>query len=163
MGHPLSIAVQIGLVDVLRAWGIKPTFVLGHSSGEMGAAYASGSITAEGAMAAATFRGSSNVAVTREGGMAAIGLGRDDVKEYLEEGVTIIAHGQPVPARAPRSPCFDFFLIHVSDEDNPGSSKLRSTRTPRNSTARSDNITLCPCIPLQRSVRLPPLVLHMLC
>jgi acyl transferase domain-containing protein len=88
-GHPLSIAVQIALVDVLRSWGIVPNFVLGHSSGEMAAAYASGAITAEGAMAAAAFRGSTNESSSKKGSMAAIGLGRDDMAPYMEPGVVI--------------------------------------------------------------------------
>ena len=33
---------------------------------------------------------------------------RTSVPPVLEEGVTILAHGPPVPARAPRSPYFDF-------------------------------------------------------
>jgi len=88
-GHPLTIAVQIALVDVLRSWGFQPDFVLGHSSGEMGAAYASGAITAEGAMAAATFRGTSNVLSDRKGSMAAIGLGREEINAFLVPGVVI--------------------------------------------------------------------------
>ncbi|KAL4998919.1 hypothetical protein BDV10DRAFT_200929 [Aspergillus recurvatus] len=89
MGHPLSIALQIALIDVIRSWGIEPTVVLGHSSGEMAAAYASGSITAEGAMAAATFRGSSHSEGSREGSMAAIGLGKTEVLPYMEPEVVV--------------------------------------------------------------------------
>lgn len=88
MGHPLSIALQIGLIEVLRSWGIVPTAVLGHSSGEMAAAYASGAITAEEAMAAATFRGASHE-TSRKGAMAAIGLGPKEVRPLLQQGVVI--------------------------------------------------------------------------
>jgi acyl transferase domain-containing protein len=63
--------------------------VLGHSSGEMAAAYASGSITAENAMAAGVFRGSLGDASDRPGSMAAIGLGRDQIVPYLLPGVVI--------------------------------------------------------------------------
>ncbi|KAK4172362.1 putative polyketide synthase [Triangularia setosa] len=83
-GHPLTIALQIALVDALKSWGMQPDLVLGHSSGEMAAAYASGAITAEGAMAAAAFRGTSNVKSDRKGAMAAIGLGREEVTPFLE-------------------------------------------------------------------------------
>ncbi|PYI31307.1 putative polyketide synthase [Aspergillus indologenus CBS 114.80] len=89
MGHPLTIAVQIGLVDVLHSWNVVPMVVLGHSSGEMAAAYACGAITAEGAMAAATFRGISNERSPRKGSMAAIGLGRGEMCPLLESGVVI--------------------------------------------------------------------------
>lgn len=88
-GHTLTIAVQIGLVDVLRSWNLKPDLVLGHSSGEMAAAYACGAITAEGAIAVATFRGTSNISSDRKGSMAAIGLGRHEVSGFLVPGVVI--------------------------------------------------------------------------
>jgi acyl transferase domain-containing protein len=91
MGHPLSIAVQIGLIDVLRSWGVKPDFVLGHSSGEMAAAYASGSISAEAAIVAATFRGttSGSTESQKAGSMAALGIGPEETKPLLEDGVII--------------------------------------------------------------------------
>ncbi|RAH79597.1 putative polyketide synthase [Aspergillus japonicus CBS 114.51] len=89
MGHPLTIAVQNGLVDVLHSWNVVPMVVLGHSSGEMATAYACGAITAEGAMAAATFRGISNERSPRKGSMAAIGLGRGEMCLLLESGVVI--------------------------------------------------------------------------
>ncbi|KAF5014651.1 hypothetical protein F66182_14290, partial [Fusarium sp. NRRL 66182] len=92
-GHPLSIAVQIGLIDILRAWDIKPDFVLGHSSGEMAAAYASGAISATAAMAAATFRGTTSSdekpGSKPRGAMAAIGLGAREMDEFMEPGVVI--------------------------------------------------------------------------
>ncbi|KAG6358653.1 hypothetical protein INS49_012171 [Diaporthe citri] len=89
LGHPLCVALQIALADVLLSWGVAPDFVLGHSSGEVAAAYASGAITAEAAMATATFRGSSNVSTDQRGSMAAVGLGRDEVLPFLEPGVDI--------------------------------------------------------------------------
>ncbi|KAI3341199.1 acyl transferase domain-containing protein [Ustulina deusta] len=53
----LCTAVQIGLVNVLRSWGITPTAVVGHSSGEIAAAYASGFIDGTQAILVAYFRG----------------------------------------------------------------------------------------------------------
>lgn len=92
LGHPVCVALQIALVDVLRSWGVMPDVVVGHSSGEIAAAYASGAISAEAAMATATFRGSSNVSTDQKGSMAAIGLGQRDVLSYLVPGVAIACH-----------------------------------------------------------------------
>lgn len=36
--QPLCTALQIGLVELLRTFGIAPTAVVGHSSGEIAAA-----------------------------------------------------------------------------------------------------------------------------
>lgn len=55
--QPLSTAVQIALVDLLAELGVVPTVVVGHSSGEIAAAYAAGHLSFEDAMAAAYFRG----------------------------------------------------------------------------------------------------------
>ncbi|KAF2716908.1 polyketide synthase [Polychaeton citri CBS 116435] len=88
-GYPMSIAIQVALVDVLRSWGLVPDLIVGHSSGEMSAAYASGAMTAESAMAAATFRSLDNASPSKEGSMAAIGLGRHEISPYLLPGVVI--------------------------------------------------------------------------
>lgn len=55
--HPLCAAVQILLVDLLHAAGIELTAVVGHSSGEIGAAYAAGRLSADDAICIAYYRG----------------------------------------------------------------------------------------------------------
>ncbi|CAG8226110.1 unnamed protein product [Penicillium salamii] len=57
LSQPLCSAVQILLVDILRAAGITFTAVVGHSSGEIGAAYAAGIVSAKDAVRIAYFRG----------------------------------------------------------------------------------------------------------
>ena len=52
----LCTAVQIMLVDLLRAAGVDFTAVVGHSSGEIAAAYASGYICADDAIKVAYYR-----------------------------------------------------------------------------------------------------------
>ncbi|KAL8908900.1 MAG: hypothetical protein Q9171_005243 [Xanthocarpia ochracea] len=55
--QPCCTAIQIAMVDLLRNWGIQPDAVVGHSSGEIAAAYACGSITAQDAISIAYYRG----------------------------------------------------------------------------------------------------------
>ncbi|KAK2818442.1 putative PKS/NRPS-like protein biosynthetic cluster [Arthroderma sp. PD_2] len=50
VSQPLCLAVQIVLVDILRTAGIRFKAVVGHSSGEIGAAYAAGFLTDENAI-----------------------------------------------------------------------------------------------------------------
>ncbi|KAK4237127.1 hypothetical protein C8A03DRAFT_44984 [Achaetomium macrosporum] len=68
ISQPLCTAIQLGLVELLRHLGIRFSAVVGHSSGEIAAAYAAGKITIEDAMLIAHYRG------LGEGGMLAAGL-----------------------------------------------------------------------------------------
>jgi amino acid adenylation domain-containing protein len=57
ISQPLCAALQIALVDLLRASGISFSAVLGHSSGEIAAAYAAGCLSATDAIRIAYYRG----------------------------------------------------------------------------------------------------------
>ncbi|KAJ5652341.1 Acyl transferase/acyl hydrolase/lysophospholipase [Penicillium longicatenatum] len=86
--QPLCTAIQIALIDTFAAVGIQPDAVIGHSSGEIAAAYAARAITAKEAIIIAFFRGQ----VTKlqvKGAMAAIGLSSESVQEYLQPGVVV--------------------------------------------------------------------------
>lgn len=63
--------------------------MIGHSSGEIVAAYAAKSITAETAIMIAYYRGQATGSLKKSGGMASIGLGRDAIMQYLEDGVVL--------------------------------------------------------------------------
>ncbi|KAH3920303.1 hypothetical protein HBH56_002660 [Parastagonospora nodorum] len=97
LSQPCCTALQIALVDLLASWNIHPAAVAGHSSGEIGAAYACGSLSAEDAIASAYYRGVVTLRLSPElvGGMAAIGLGAQDVSKYLQPGVTIGCENSP--------------------------------------------------------------------
>ena len=89
--QPCCTAIQIALVDLLKSWDVKPAAVVGHSSGEIGAAYASDVLTAPEAILVAYYRGLATLGLGKiyRGSMAAIGLGRDQVTPYLRTGVII--------------------------------------------------------------------------
>ncbi|KAJ4302895.1 Mycolipanoate synthase [Kalmusia sp. IMI 367209] len=87
--QPLCTALQVALVDLLTSWDITPSAVVGHSSGELAAAYAAGALSAKDAVIAAFYRGQVCKTAKKIGGMAAVGLGRDEVRSYLLSGVRI--------------------------------------------------------------------------
>ena len=76
---------------------MKPDAVVGHSSGEVAAAYACETLTAEEAIFVAYTRGLATIGLgaTHRGGMAAIGFGRDKVSPYLCAGVIIGCENSP--------------------------------------------------------------------
>ncbi|KAJ5758973.1 hypothetical protein N7520_006129 [Penicillium odoratum] len=84
----LCTAIQIMLVDLLRAAGIVFTAVVGHSSGEISAAYAAGYLRAEDAIKIAYFRGwalqhSADVNGVK-GAMMAAGTSIEDARELCD-------------------------------------------------------------------------------
>jgi acyl transferase domain-containing protein len=87
--QPICTALQIALVNLLRLWGVYPAAVIGHSSGEIAAAYAARSLTMEEAITVAYYRGVAMKAQKRCGGMAAVGLGAEDVLSLLPTGVSV--------------------------------------------------------------------------
>ncbi|CAI7578745.1 unnamed protein product [Penicillium pancosmium] len=93
--QPLCAAVQIGLVDLLSSWGVKPKAVIGHSSGEIAAAYAASAITQDAAILIAYYRGQATKTYQRPGKMVAIGLSKDSVQQYLEPGVCVACENSP--------------------------------------------------------------------
>lgn len=76
--QPVCTAIQIGLVDLLRAWGVDASAVVGHSSGEIAAAYAAGFLDAKQALLVAYFRGLAVGGLRTEGGMVAVGVGPEE-------------------------------------------------------------------------------------
>jgi NADPH:quinone reductase-like Zn-dependent oxidoreductase len=99
ISQPACTAVQLALTDLLKSWGIKPAAVAGHSSGEIGAAYAAGALDLESCIAIAYFRGQSIVTLKREypelkGAMMAVGGSPDEMRpliKLLKEGRATVA------------------------------------------------------------------------
>ncbi|KAI0109876.1 putative hybrid NRPS/PKS enzyme [Daldinia grandis] len=85
ISQPLCTAIQIMLVDLLRAAGITFSAVVGHSSGEIGAAYASGCLSSEDAIRVAYYRGLHLSSITgKKGAMMAVGTSVEDLTELCE-------------------------------------------------------------------------------
>ncbi|RYP42325.1 hypothetical protein DL767_000247 [Monosporascus sp. MG133] len=88
ISQPSCTALQLALVDLLRSWGIHPRAVAGHSSGEIGAAYAAGILTFESCMTIAYHRGRL-IPVLKErwpwlkGSMMAVGGSKDDIEPLI--------------------------------------------------------------------------------
>ncbi|KXJ85338.1 hypothetical protein Micbo1qcDRAFT_223400 [Microdochium bolleyi] len=94
--QPLCAVLQIALTDLLADWGVKPHAVLGHSSGEIAAAYASGGLSKLDCLKLGYHRGIVSKhakALHPDGGMMAVGLSPADVHAYLDqvEGIVVVA------------------------------------------------------------------------
>ncbi|KAJ4999818.1 Highly reducing polyketide synthase ACRTS2 [Colletotrichum sp. SAR 10_66] len=97
ISQPACTAVQLGLVELLRSWGISPMAVVGHSSGEIAAAYAAGLLSFKTALAVAFFRGRSTVELLAKqaenggegGGMLAVGADVNTASELLRHTASV--------------------------------------------------------------------------
>ncbi|KAI8151832.1 hypothetical protein K4K49_009694 [Colletotrichum sp. SAR 10_70] len=91
ISQPLCTAIQIMLVDILRAADVRFHDVVGHSSGEIAAAYAAGFLRARDAIVIAYYRGlhctraSSPKGQGVKGAMLAAGTSPEDAKELCED------------------------------------------------------------------------------
>ncbi|KAI0193448.1 fatty acid synthase S-acetyltransferase [Astrocystis sublimbata] len=90
LSQPLCTAIQVALVDTFRSLDILPDAVVGHSSGEIAAAYASGALTAREAIIAAHHRGAVAMLQTKAGAMAAIGMSWVDTEAHLADTPNVV-------------------------------------------------------------------------
>jgi hypothetical protein len=75
----------VALVDLLASWNIYPQTVVGHSSGEIAAAYCAGRISRQGAWKIAFYRGHVSMKqLGKNGAMMAIGLPENEVPSLIE-------------------------------------------------------------------------------
>lgn len=86
VAQPLCTVVQIILCDILQSAGVEWNAVVGHSSGEIAAAYAAGHISQEEAVKIAYYRGNPGKHTTVEspGGMIAVGTSFEDADKLCQ-------------------------------------------------------------------------------
>ncbi|OQE41240.1 hypothetical protein PENCOP_c005G01989 [Penicillium coprophilum] len=105
LSQPLCTAIQVALIDLLRAAGINFSAVVGHSSGEIAAAYAADFISGHDAIRLAYYRGffahlAGNEATGQKGAMLAVGTSWEDAQDFINLStfkgrLTIAAHNSP--------------------------------------------------------------------
>ena len=105
VAQPLTTALQIALVDLLRASGIVLSAVVGHSSGEIAAAYASGYLSARDAVRIAYYRGLHSFRARspvngQPGSMMAVGMALDEAQSFCQRSefvgrITVAASNSP--------------------------------------------------------------------
>ncbi|KAL9094132.1 MAG: hypothetical protein Q9165_003547 [Trypethelium subeluteriae] len=93
--QPVCTALQIALANRFLRAGVHPAAVIGHSSGEIAAAYASGKLSLRIAILAAYYRGYVTKSQISSGRMAAVGMSRDDVIPFLRDDVVIACENSP--------------------------------------------------------------------
>ncbi|MEZ0095324.1 beta-ketoacyl synthase N-terminal-like domain-containing protein [Streptacidiphilus sp. EB129] len=79
----LIFTVQVGLVELWRSWGVRPDAVVGHSMGEVAAAWTAGALTLAQAAEVLCLRSRLLDTLTGTGGSLAVGLSPQALAPYL--------------------------------------------------------------------------------
>jgi phthiocerol/phenolphthiocerol synthesis type-I polyketide synthase C len=83
--QPALFAIQVGVVTVLRQLGVRPQSYLGHSVGEIAAAWAAGALSLDMAARIVAARGRRQQQTAGTGGMAALALTPAEAEAWLAE------------------------------------------------------------------------------
>lgn len=97
IAQPANFVLQAGLAALYAEYGIEADVVVGHSVGEVAAAYVSGALTLEDALKVSFHRSRLQASCAGMGGMLAVGLSEAEVIDLLQryEGVEIAALNGP--------------------------------------------------------------------
>jgi amino acid adenylation domain-containing protein len=85
IAQPATFALQVGLAARWQAWGIRPAAVIGHSIGEMAAAYVCGALSLADAITVVHHRSRLQETTRHQGAMAALGLAPAAARRLIDE------------------------------------------------------------------------------
>jgi acyl transferase domain-containing protein/NADP-dependent 3-hydroxy acid dehydrogenase YdfG/acyl carrier protein len=96
--QPVLFAVQVALAALWRSWGIEPDVVVGHSMGEVAAAYLAGVLRLDEAVRVICARSRLARRLAGQGGMAVVALSAEEADALVEghhDRVAVAAYNGP--------------------------------------------------------------------
>ncbi|AYF31950.1 polyketide synthase [Micromonospora tulbaghiae] len=105
--QPTLFAVMVSLAELWGSLGVEPAAVIGHSQGEIAAAYVSGALSLDDAARVVALRSRALQRIAGRGGMVSVGMPADLLRKWIEQdGLdvcvaavngpdTVVAAGEP--------------------------------------------------------------------
>lgn len=93
IAQPAIMAIQIALVELWKKHGVTPSGVVGHSIGEVAAAYTSGALTLEQAVQVIYHRSRGQHAATGKGKMLAISIAQEEAEKVIQDVSDVVSIG----------------------------------------------------------------------
>jgi len=81
--QPVLFAVMVSLAKLWQRYGVEPSAVVGHSQGEIAAAYVAGGLSLGDAARVVALRSQALAKIAGQGGMASVALPADEVADRL--------------------------------------------------------------------------------
>ncbi|MEE3650594.1 MULTISPECIES: type I polyketide synthase [unclassified Brenneria] len=97
--QPALFAVMTALARLWQSFGFTPNAVVGHSQGEIAAAYIAGALTLQDAVKIVALRSQLMLSQAGSGAMAMIGLSEEQAKTFVEQGdddITLAVFNSPI-------------------------------------------------------------------
>jgi len=113
LAQPVVFMIQCALVELFKTWGVYPDCVVGHSAGEVAAAYACGLLSLGDATRVIYHRATLQQRTAGSGRMLAVGLDRPSVEDLLQSlSLSVQPSGTPAAA------------VQIACENSPASTVL---------------------------------------
>jgi acyl transferase domain-containing protein/acyl carrier protein len=126
--QPVLFAVMVSLAAVWRSFGVEPAAVIGHSQGEIAAAYVAGALTLADAARVVALRSKALTTLSGRGGMVSVPLPEQQVRQRLARGdgrIDVAAVNGPASVVVAGDPeALDAFVRDCEQED------IRARRIP---------------------------------
>jgi acyl transferase domain-containing protein/acyl carrier protein len=91
VAQPANFALQVGLAELWRSWGIEPDAVLGHSTGEVAAQYLAGVLTLPEAVKVTYYRSSLQQRTSGSGRMLAVGMTPETLNQAVADAGPLVS------------------------------------------------------------------------
>lgn len=119
--QPALFALQVGMAALWDSWGVTPAAVVGHSVGEIAAAYVAGALTMEDAIRVIAYRAKFMQQATGLGRMASVELAPAEMETALEgwsERIFIAAVNGPTSVVISGEPAAIGSMLEILDARN---------------------------------------------